>query len=149
MRHLRLPAGQRIPGRSQRTEPAAAARADEVYSAFARAITEYRRAQITRWRKAASEGWTDSEAARDLYSKRSVAIHDRYRVLLIADDPEIEKLATAALDSAGTLQYATDPDDLGARGDECKLAVERFVLRARRQLELPDQGASTATCEVV
>jgi len=135
-------------GRTQQNDRLLRLRAErmEVYTAFAGAVIEYRRAEVTRWRRVATEAeWSASEWAQEVYATRSAATHARYRVLLVADDPGLEQLATAALEHATGLAQAADRADLNARAEVCQATVERFVRAARAQLDLSGVATGPAS----
>jgi hypothetical protein len=103
-----------------------------VYSSFAGAVMEYRRAELDRWK---SPGQPDR--ANGVYSTRSKAWHEYYRVRMITSIKAIDNQAWEALQLAKRLKDAPSDDDLNKLGEECRLSVLEFSDMAAQEVN-PD-----------
>lgn len=120
------PGGERL--RSERIE---------VYSAYAGAITEARRADIDRW-------WQRREAPRDSdicrrakdesYRRRADARRELFRLQFLTPDYELDRLASIAYDGIGDLHRAESRAELEALADIKTKELGDFITCAREQL---------------
>ncbi|WP_431894638.1 hypothetical protein [Nonomuraea sp. bgisy101] len=108
-----------------------------VYSGFAGAVLEFRSAQYNRtlldFRSKGSPEYEEAKAS--AYQLRAVAWHSLYRVHLLSEDPEIARLADAAMSLAADMQNAEDRTALTQQGDTVRRAVEAFVLAASAEVK--------------
>ena len=109
----------------------------EVYTAFASAAMDARRAQINRWyqRRDAGRGtphYLESKA--DSYQSRVAARQERYRVELVASDNELSQLAEAVLRSFSPIHKAISKGEMEEFADYTRDLIERFVAGAVTQL---------------
>ncbi|GAA4581459.1 hypothetical protein GCM10023194_12730 [Planotetraspora phitsanulokensis] len=109
-----------------------------VYSGFAGAALEYRGAQYSRGMLRGREGQEAEykEARAESSRLRASMWHALYRVRLIADDPEVIRLAETAMNIATDMHHAENRDALTARSEEVREAIEAFVSRSSDQLRL-------------
>lgn len=126
----------------------------EAYTAFAGAVTDYRRARVDRyvaWRE--ENRFNPEEMRLEVYRVRAVAQEAEFRVHLLAPSATFTELATEALRAvdrlgpAGT-DWDVDPASTKAaeleaafsvQRDESRAAVWAFVEAARAQLDLADR----------
>lgn len=103
-----------------------------VYSDFAGAIAEYRRAELNRRMQfgAGAEG-TDADTL--VYEARAAARRERYRVEMLTEGTELAALAERAIDYVEALKDADDREleHFRARSTE---AIEAFVDEVAREL---------------
>ncbi|MFD1937197.1 hypothetical protein ACFSKW_37585 [Nonomuraea mangrovi] len=107
-----------------------------VYSGFAGTVLEFRSAQYNRALQA-FEGKEDTaydEAKATSYRLRAASWHSLYRVRLLADDPEITRLAESAMALTADMHDSKDRAALTQRGDGVREAVEEFVTRASAEV---------------
>ncbi|MGI5292823.1 hypothetical protein ACQEVF_57265 [Nonomuraea polychroma] len=105
------------------------------YSAFTEVLLDFRAAQFGRWYRLRDD--PDGEkgaqfiAARDeSYRLRAAANHAMLRVQLLAHDGRLVHLAGEAVRSAAQMPASPDKDDLKARGEAARAALEAFVATA-------------------
>ncbi|MEU5308734.1 hypothetical protein [Streptomyces sp. NPDC021562] len=101
-----------------------------VYSDFAGALTEFRRAQQDRWhRREADPGGatTYPEARSEAHRLRGVALHALFRVQLIASARPLIDTAQEAYALTSTLHKAADKTELAALATQAREVLERFV----------------------
>jgi hypothetical protein len=110
-----------------------------IYSAFAGAVMEYRRAQLDRWKNRGQP--EDRDRANEVYRTRSKAWHEYYRVRMITSTKEIDGQAYDALRLATRLKDAASDDDLNKLGEDCRRSVLRFSDIAAREVN-PDVASS-------
>ena len=109
----------------------------EVYSAFAAEAMDARRAQINRWyqRKDAGRGSAEyDEAKADSYRGRTEARRERYRIELVADDPDLTGLAEAVVESLGAIHKGSMKAQMEERAERTRTLVESFVTAAADQI---------------
>lgn len=106
------------------------------YSAFAGAITDLRRGVITLWftQRSESEGTQILAAHVDADRLGAAAHHARFRVQLVAEDPDLVSLADAAFDPIDAIRDAADRGELKLHEDRCEAALEAFVTAAAAQV---------------
>ncbi|MCX5601477.1 hypothetical protein OOK29_25345 [Streptomyces phaeochromogenes] len=102
------------------------------YSTFAAAAVAASRAQLDRWhRPRENPGDPENDKVRLVaYERRSEARQAFFRVQLIASNPEVVSLARIALESSRPIARASDEDESRRLTDECRAAIEAFVIRA-------------------
>ncbi|WKD31116.1 hypothetical protein [Streptomyces xanthophaeus] len=105
------------------------------YSAFAAALTDFRRSQNDRWHVERS----DPDSARFIsareasYQRRADSTAALCRVHLVCGDPVLIRLAQEALDATTGIHGAQDEQDRAERGETARLALERFLSGASPQ----------------
>ena len=101
-----------------------------VYSEYAGAIIELRRAQLDKWFNR-----EDDQRRADARRARAAAWHQYYRVRLIADDPPIVESAKEAIDAASSLDDAASRQVLNEDADRLRdELVAKFIREAERQV---------------
>ncbi|MGW5681476.1 hypothetical protein [Nonomuraea sp. NPDC003754] len=110
-----------------------------VYSGFAGAVLQFRTAQYDRALRAFEGEPTPAydEAKATSYRLRASAWHALYRVRLLAEDPEISRLAEDAMALAADMHEARDRRTLTGRGDDVRSAVEAFIATASAEVTRP------------
>jgi len=113
--------------------------------AYAAAMTELKRSNITRWfRRQREQDDADYQADRlegdQLGASAEVA---RFRIQLVLGDPELMALADAAFSAAARIGRSADRDELGEREDHFEAAVTAFIQAAAVRLH----GAAPRTAE--
>jgi hypothetical protein len=108
-----------------------------VFSDFAGALAELRRAQHDRWhrRQEDPDGEAAREARMEAYRLRGLALHALYRVKLVSGSTELNDLAQSAYERATAIHEAADPQELSRRGVDSRGAVEAFVSRASTEVQ--------------
>lgn len=106
------------------------------YSAFAAALTDFRRSQNDRWHlEQADHTSLGFISARDeSYQRRADATATLCRVRLLCGDSGLGQSAQAALDAATEIHLAQDEQDRGKRGEKARLALDRFLADASPHL---------------
>jgi hypothetical protein len=106
------------------------------YSTFAGALVSYRRGQYNR-----AHCWFDEpespayeEARAESYRLRSAAHQELFRVRLVADDPELTRLAVRAMELAEVIHDAAERSEIRQRGDRAKEALDTFIQAAGSKL---------------
>ncbi|SNT57268.1 hypothetical protein SAMN05216276_106626 [Streptosporangium subroseum] len=107
-----------------------------VYSGFAGTVLEFRTAQYNRTLRAfeSKSSTAYDEAKTTSYTLRASAWHSLYRVRLLADDPEITRLAEDAMAIVADMHDANDKAALTQRGDDVRCAVEAFISAASAEV---------------
>ncbi|MGW2286890.1 hypothetical protein [Streptomyces phaeochromogenes] len=107
------------------------------YSTFAAAAVAASRAQLDRWhRPRENPGDPENDKVRlTAYERRSEARQAFFRVQLIASNPEVVSLARSALESSRPIARASDEEESRRLTDECRAAIEAFVIRAARDVQ--------------
>lgn len=107
------------------------------YSGFAGAITELRRGVISLW----FVRQRDDAPRSDLYAARTeadrlgaAADHARFRVQLLAEDPDLVALADAAFQPIGEIHHAADRAELVNHENRCQDLLKRFITVAGAQV---------------
>ena len=130
-------------GRRTAAEQAAATRSEKLRqeqlaacSAFAGALTELKRAVITRWFRQHESSTSDETRAAWVEADRLGAAAEaaRFRVLLLLDDPSLGQLADGAHALIAPLRQVHERDSLRTAEDEFAAAVTAFVAAAARNL---------------
>ncbi|WP_314245139.1 hypothetical protein [Streptomyces sp. DSM 40907] len=105
------------------------------YSAFAAALTDFRRSQNDRWHlEQADPDSPRSVSAREAsYQRRADSTAALCRVHLICGDSLLIQLAQEALDATAGIHVAQDEQDRAGRGETARLALERFLSSASPQ----------------
>ncbi|GAA1287086.1 hypothetical protein Psi02_52930 [Planotetraspora silvatica] len=109
-----------------------------IYSGFAGAVLEFRGAQYDRATLRGREGHEleyQAAKAESLRLKAS-AWHAVYRIRLIADEPDVIRLAEAAMDLAADMHHAEIGEPLKARSEEVRRAIEAFVSGSSTQVQM-------------
>ena len=109
----------------------------DVYSAFAAATMDARRAQIHRWhqRRDAGRGTSQYEEAKtQSYLGRVNARRERYRVELVANEPGMFAMAEEAVESLGAIHKAESQPKMEQHAEHTRKLIERFVSDAAAQL---------------
>ena len=126
-------------GRAERFARDERLRQDRIaaYSGFAGAITELRRGVISLW----FVRHRDDAARPELYAARTeadrlgaAAHHARFRVQLLAEDPDLVRLADAAFEPIDALHDAADRAELVRHEDRCQQLLESFITAAGAQV---------------
>ncbi|MFG2342199.1 hypothetical protein [Streptomyces yangpuensis] len=99
------------------------------YSAFAAALTDFRRSQNNRWHleRADPDGPQFVSARAESYQRRADSTAALCRVRLLCGDSVLAGLAQDALDATALIHGARDEQDRSARGEAARLALDRFV----------------------
>lgn len=107
------------------------------YSGFAGAITELRRGIISLW----FVRQRDDAPRSDLYAARTeadrlgaVADHARFRVQLLAEDPDLVALANAAFRPIGEIHHAADRAEFVNHENRCQDLLKMFITVAGAQV---------------
>jgi hypothetical protein len=107
------------------------------YSGFAGAITELRRGVISLW----FVRQRDDAPRPELYAARTeadrlgaAADHARFRVQLLAEDPDLVALADAAFEPIGAIHHAADRAELVNHENRCQDLLEMFITAAGAQV---------------
>ena len=123
--------------RSDSHARAQALRAERVaaYSAFAEKIMDWRRSQIARTVSIeALVGSVEVAAVKDENRRvRTAAWTALYRVQLLCDDPDIEKLAHQVIQVTRNMKRAPDRHTADQMGDAVRRALELFLRAASQQ----------------
>ncbi|WP_283137996.1 hypothetical protein [Rhizohabitans arisaemae] len=102
----------------------------ETYSAFASAVTDFRRAQLDRWHRTweGRDGDRYLEAKTESYRSRALATQALYRVALIAaGDDAVLRLASEAVETTLAIREAEDRTALRTRIEAAERSLESFV----------------------
>jgi hypothetical protein len=109
----------------------------EAYSAYATALMDWRRSQLNRRitqlesrQPGDDESTTIAEENRTL---RAAAWSAYFKVKLLCDDPQLEKLARSALETTRQIKHARDGTDANALGENVRDEVDKFLELAARQ----------------
>jgi hypothetical protein len=102
------------------------------YSAFAAALTEFRRSENDRWHlEQDAPGSPEFVLARDeSYQLRASATAELCRVHLVCGSLDLSQLAQAAFDATTEVHLAQDEQDRAGRGEKARLALEHFLATA-------------------
>ncbi|MFD5412849.1 hypothetical protein [Streptomyces nojiriensis] len=102
------------------------------YSAFAAALTDFRRSQNDRWHlEQADPGGPQFLSAREAsYQRRADATAALCRVHLMCGESALLRLAQEALEATTGIHGAQDEQDRAGRGEAARLALERFLASA-------------------
>jgi hypothetical protein len=103
-----------------------------VYSDFAGAIAEYRRAELNR-RMRFGAGAEDTAADALVYETRAAARRERYRVEMLTGRSLLASLAAEAIDRVEALKDAADADLKRDRRRSTE-AIEAFIEEVAREL---------------
>ncbi|MCX4807771.1 hypothetical protein OG594_40305 [Streptomyces sp. NBC_01214] len=105
------------------------------YSAFAAALTDFRRSQNDRWHleQADPDSPQFSSAREASYQRRADSTAALCRVRLMCGDSVLIELAQEALDATTEIHAAQDEQDRAGRGETARLALERFLTSASPQ----------------
>ena len=106
------------------------------YSAFAAAMTDFRRSQNDRWHLEQRDPNSSkvASARQESYQRRADATAALYRVRLVSHDPSLDLLAQAALDVTTDIHTAHDEEDRTKRGEKARIALDRFLSDALPQV---------------
>lgn len=104
------------------------------YSAFAAALTDFRRSQNDRWHleQADPDSSHFVSAREESYQRRADATAVLCRVRLVSRDTRVDHLAQASLDVTTEIHLAHDEPDRAKRGEKARLALDRFLSEASR-----------------
>jgi len=107
------------------------------YSGFAGAITELRRGVISLW----FVRQRDDAPRPELYAARTeadrlgaAADHARFRVQLLAEDPDLVALADAAFEPIGAIHHAADRAELVNHENRCQDLLRMLITAAGAQV---------------
>ncbi|MEC4575107.1 hypothetical protein [Streptomyces virginiae] len=102
------------------------------YSAFAAALTDFRRSQNDRWHleQADPDSPQFISARAESYQRRADATAALCRVRLLCGDSDLFELAQNALDAAAEIPAARSEQDRAGRGEAARLALDRFLISA-------------------
>jgi hypothetical protein len=106
------------------------------YSAFAGAITELRRGVISLWFRKQHEPKGDEVRAALTESDRlgAAADHARFRVQLVAEDPDLVALADAAFEPINAIRGAADRAELVEHENRSQDRLKAFIAAAGAQV---------------
>lgn len=107
------------------------------YSGFAGAITELRRGVISLWfvRQRDDAARPELSAARAESDRLGAAAdHARFRVQLLAGNPDLVALADAAFEPIGALHHAADRAELVEHENRCQDLLKAFITAAGAQV---------------
>ncbi|MGW1783227.1 hypothetical protein ACWCQQ_29425 [Streptomyces sp. NPDC002143] len=106
------------------------------YSAYAASLAHCRRGELDRWHRARENpGSAEATEARvESYRLRGVARQELFRIRLVAQAPDLVRLAEEALDRVSTIHKAHDEQECHRSGDDARQAVEDFVHAAGQQI---------------
>jgi hypothetical protein len=125
---------RRTAGRAERFAQGERLRQERLsaYSAFAEAVMEYRHEELTQWLRRHEElsEPTPREAHVEQGRPRATAWQARYRVQLLADEPELVKLADEAIDAVADIHHSANPAELAHHGKRTRRRVEDFIRAA-------------------
>jgi hypothetical protein len=107
------------------------------YSAFAGAITDLRRGVINRWfrKQEDPEGYEALAALKESDRLGAAANHARFRVQLVAQDPELVALADAVFEPIGAAARAADQAELVEHESRCQQKLKEFITAAGVQVQ--------------
>jgi hypothetical protein len=107
------------------------------YSGFAGAITELRRGVISLW----FIRQRDDAARPELYAARTetdrlgaAADHARFRIQLLAEEPDLVALADAAFEPIGAIHHAANLAELRDHENRCQDRLKAFITAAGAQV---------------
>ncbi|MEU1033157.1 MULTISPECIES: hypothetical protein [Streptomyces] len=102
------------------------------YSDFAAAVTDFRRSQNDRWHAEQADPRSPQTVAASeaSYQRRADATGALCRVQLVCGEPELSRLAQEAVDATTHIHTAHDERDRAGRGEEARLALQRFLAAA-------------------
>jgi hypothetical protein len=112
------------------------------YTAFAAALTDFRKSQYDRWhRQRENPKSPEYLTARDhSYAQRATATSALFRLRLVTNSRELEQLATTALRLTEEIHDATDEQDRAHRGQQAGDALHKFTEAAAASVQqIPDQ----------
>ncbi|GAA4123694.1 hypothetical protein GCM10022415_29110 [Knoellia locipacati] len=107
-----------------------------VYSSFAEKIMDWRRSQNRRKKRSfgrEASGSADPVISDENQRVRAAAWSAYYRVKLLCDDPEIDRVAFEALECVSRMKDALTLEEVQAVGEEVRAKLERFLREASRQ----------------
>ena len=107
-----------------------------VYTEFAAAVTDLRRAAYDRWHRHQEEPQgSASTAARDEYYRLyTEARNAQIKLNLLTDDQKLVQLAQQAVERATEIKDANAEPERAERGDIAKQALDAFVTTASTRL---------------
>lgn len=130
--------GQLTSRRAERVARAERLRQDLIaaYAGFAGAMTELRRAVISRWlsQQRASTSPETSAAWTEADRRGAAADQARFTLRLLTEDSELLDLADAAFEPVSALGEATDLAELTTHENRCQELLTEFVRVAGRQV---------------
>lgn len=99
------------------------------YSAFAAALTDFRRSQNDRWHLEQADPSSSQfiSAREESYQRRADVTAALCRVRLVSSDAHLDQLAQDALDATTEIHVAHDEQDRARRGEKARLALDRFL----------------------
>lgn len=108
-----------------------------VYSDFAGALTEFRRAEQDRWYRwnEDPDGSAFIEARKEAYRLRGIALHALFRVQLIASARPLIDAAQNAYALTSKLHKAADRAEVSALGQQARELVEQFIKLATSDVQ--------------
>lgn len=110
------------------------------YSAFAGALTDFRKSQNDRWhRKQEDPKSSEYVAARDeSYRQRAIATAALFRLRLVTPNQDLDELASLALRLTEEIHEATDEQDRTDRGRKARRALLNFAQAAAANVQKLD-----------
>jgi hypothetical protein len=106
------------------------------YSAYAASLAHCRRGELDRWHRAEENpGSAEATDARlESYRLRGVARQELFRIRLVAQEPDLVRLAEEALHRVSAIHEAHDEQECHRSGDDARRAIEDFVHAAGQQI---------------
>lgn len=107
------------------------------YSAFASALTDFRKSQNDRWHREQEDPKSEAfiTARDESYLKRSEATAALFRLRLVAAEGALDELASAALKLTEEVHLAADEPDRRDRGRKARRALLDFTQAAATQVQ--------------
>lgn len=108
------------------------------YSDLAGAVTEWLRANISLWFMLRRSENFGAQARREAYTEAdrlgAAASHARFRVQMLAADPELLARAEATFEPMDAVRAAADRDELDGHAGRCHELVKAFIDAASREV---------------
>ncbi|MCW2879478.1 MAG: serine/arginine repetitive matrix protein 2 [Sphaerisporangium sp.] len=110
------------------------------YSAFAGALTDFRKSQNDRWHREQEDSQSAAYATArdDSYRQRANATAALFRLRLVTTNQELDGLASLALRLAEEIHEATDEQDRTDRGRKARRALLDFAQAAAADVQKLD-----------
>ncbi|TXK35129.1 hypothetical protein [Nonomuraea sp. C10] len=110
------------------------------YSAFAGALTDFRKSQNDRWHREQEDPQSAAylTARDDSYRQRANATAALFRLRLVTTNRELEELASLALRSTEEIHEAADEQDRTDRGRKARRALLDFTQAAAANVQRID-----------
>jgi hypothetical protein len=106
------------------------------YSMFAEAVMEYRHQELQVWLHRHGELTHPLPERFEVEQGRlrSLALRARYRVQLLAEEPQLVELADQSVDAVAEIHHAKEATELIERGERTEQCVERFIEAATAEI---------------